>query len=111
MAAIVLITGANGFLGTYATLLFESLGHRVIPVDINPPSHDLSLLPIKVSSVKLDMTDAKALGRLCKKKKVTHIIHAAQFMPSRDAQYPADGEGSRCPEGGIYELGIDLRSE
>lgn len=77
MAAIVLITGANGFLGTYATLLFESLGHRVIPVDINPPSHDLSLLPIKVSSVKLDMTDAKALGRLCKKKKVTHIIHAA----------------------------------
>ncbi len=77
MASIVLITGANGLIGTYVSLLFESLGHRVVPVDILPPFHDLSLLPIKVSNIKLDVTDYRALSKLCKRRKVTHIIHAA----------------------------------
>ena len=77
MASVVLITGASGFIGTYVTLFFESLGHRVVPVDIQPPTYDLSLLPIKVSSAKLDITDYRDLAKLCKKRKVTHVVHAA----------------------------------
>lgn len=77
MASVVLITGANGFIGTYVTLFFESLGHRVVPVDIQPPTYDLSLLPIKASSAKLDVTANKDLSKLCRKRKITHIVHAA----------------------------------
>ncbi|NIO11068.1 MAG: NAD-dependent epimerase/dehydratase family protein [Deltaproteobacteria bacterium] len=77
MASVVAITGGTGFMGSYATLLFESLGHRVYPVDLLPPSHDLSLLPIKVKNNRLDVTDSRAFGKLCKSKKVTHIVHLA----------------------------------
>jgi UDP-glucose 4-epimerase len=82
MTSTVLITGANGFLGSHATLLFESLGHRVVPIDIASRSRDLSLLPIKLSTIKLDMTNTKGLLKLCRKNKVTHIVHAAH--PNRD---------------------------
>ena len=47
MAHTVLITGANGFIGSHTTLLMESLGHKVIPIDAVPRSTDLSLLGIK----------------------------------------------------------------
>ena len=77
MASVVLITGGTGFIGSYATLLFESMGHRVVPVDLLPPSHDLSLLPIKVKNNRVDVTDYKSLSRLCKGKKVTHMVHVA----------------------------------
>ena len=40
----IFITGANGFIGSHTTLLMESLGHTVIPVDAVPRSTDLSLL-------------------------------------------------------------------
>ena len=36
MAHTVLITGANGFIGSHTTRLMESLGHKVIPVDAVP---------------------------------------------------------------------------
>ncbi|MEE9568473.1 MAG: NAD(P)-dependent oxidoreductase [Candidatus Binatia bacterium] len=86
MASIVLITGANGFIGSYATLLFESLGHRVVPVDIGPRSRDLSLLPIKPSTIKLDITDFKRLHKLCRKMKVTHIVHTAHPNKSENPE-------------------------
>jgi nucleoside-diphosphate-sugar epimerase len=82
MMSVVLITGANGFIGSHATLLFESLGHRVVPIDIGPRSPDLSLLPIKPSTTKLNVTDYKGLLKLCRKTMVTHIVHAAH--PHRD---------------------------
>jgi ABC-type Fe3+ transport system substrate-binding protein len=33
MPASVLITGANGFIGSHVTNLMESLGHKVVPID------------------------------------------------------------------------------
>ncbi len=77
MASIVLITGANGFIGSYTTLLFESQGERVVAIDVMPRSNDLSLLPIRTATTILDVTDSIGLHELCKKEKVTHIIHAA----------------------------------
>ena len=32
--AKILITGANGFIGSHTTLLMETLGHKVVPVDV-----------------------------------------------------------------------------
>jgi nucleoside-diphosphate-sugar epimerase len=78
----ILITGANGFIGSHATLLMESIGHRVVPVDVMPRSPDLSLLGIKSSSHMMNVTDAVAFRELCEKEKPTHIFHAAH--PPRD---------------------------
>lgn len=79
---IILITGANGFIGSHTTRLMESIGHKVIPVDVMPRSADLSLLGIKSSSHIMNVTDAVALRELCEKEKPTHIFHAAH--PPRD---------------------------
>jgi UDP-glucose 4-epimerase len=82
MAHSILITGANGFIGSHTTLLMESLGHRVIPVDVVPRSPDLSLLGIKTPSRLMSVTDSTAFRALCDTEKPTHIFHAAH--PSRN---------------------------
>ena len=64
MASIVLVTGASGFIGSHTTLLLESLGHKVIPVDAVPRSADLSLLGIRTPSHLIDVTDAGAFREL-----------------------------------------------
>ena len=82
MASTVLVTGANGFIGSHVTLLLESLGHTVIALDVAPRSPDLSLLGIKTSSHIMNVTDAVAFRRVCEKERPTHIFHAAH--PPRD---------------------------
>src|SRR5512142_542170 len=82
MTGTVLITGANGFIGSHATLLLESLGHRVLPVDLFPRSADLSLLPIETPSVLIDVTDGNAFRAFCARQQPTHLFHAAH--PKRD---------------------------
>jgi nucleoside-diphosphate-sugar epimerase len=84
MAHTVLITGANGFIGSHTTLLMESLGHTVIPVDAVPRSTDLSLLGIQTPGHIMDVTDATAFRRLCDKEKPTHIFHAAHPPRNED---------------------------
>lgn len=75
----IIITGANGFIGSYTTLLFESLGYRVVPCSRREArEHDLSLLPIRTKTVKLDVADTNAFRELCKTENVTHIVHIAQ---------------------------------
>jgi len=78
----ILITGANGFIGSHTTRLMESMGHKVVPLDVVPRSPDLSLLGIKSSSRIMNVTDAAAFGELCEKEQPTHIFHAAH--PPRD---------------------------
>ena len=82
MASNILITGANGFIGSHTTLLMESLGHKVVPMDVAPRSPDLSLLGIKTTSHAMNVTDAAAFRALCEKEKPTHVFHAAH--PPRD---------------------------
>jgi len=57
----VLITGANGFIGSYTALLFESLERKIVPLDVGPRGRELSLLPITTATHSLDVTDAKAI--------------------------------------------------
>ena len=57
MDSTILITGANGFIGSHTTLLMESLGHKVVPIDVLPRSTDLSLLAIQTPSRIMNVTD------------------------------------------------------
>jgi len=82
MPFAILITGANGFIGSHTTLLMESLGHKVVPVDVVPRSPDLSLLGIKTASHLINVTAAEVFRSLCEKERPTHIFHAAH--PPRD---------------------------
>lgn len=82
MAHKVLVTGANGFIGSHTTLLLESLGHEIIPIDVLPRSSDLSLLGIKTPSQLINVTDGPVFSELCTKGRPTHIFHAAH--PPRD---------------------------
>jgi UDP-glucose 4-epimerase len=84
MASTVLITGANGFIGSHTTLLLESLGHKVIPIDAVPRSTDLSLLGIKTNSHIMDVTDGAVFRELCHKETPTHLFHAAHPPRNED---------------------------
>jgi UDP-glucose 4-epimerase len=82
MSDKVLITGANGFIGSHVTRLMESLGHSVVPMDVVPRSPDLSLLGIATASHLMNVTDDVAFRELCNRERPTHIFHAAH--PPRD---------------------------
>lgn len=82
MPSTILITGANGFIGSHIARLMESLGHRIVPIDVVPRSSDLSLLSINTPSHIMNVTDAAVLRALCDEEKPTHIFHAAH--PPRD---------------------------
>ena len=82
MASTVLITGANGFIGSHVTKLMESLGHKVVPIDVVPRSPDLSLLGINSASHIMNVTDTAAFRGLFEKQRPTHVFHAAH--PPRD---------------------------
>lgn len=80
--ANILITGANGFIGSHVSKLMESLGHQIIPLDVTARSPDLSLLGIKTPSHIMNVTDAAAFRGICEKERPTHVFHAAH--PPRD---------------------------
>lgn len=80
--ANILITGANGFIGSHVSKLMESLGHRIVPIDVVPRSQDLSLLGINTESHIMSVTDAEAFRGICEKERPTHVFHAAH--PPRD---------------------------
>src|ERR1043166_1824532 len=86
MLSTILITGANGFIGSHTTLLMESFGHKVVPIDVLPRSSDLSLLAIRTPSHILNVTDEDGFHALCEKERPTHVFHAAH--PPRDESPP-----------------------
>jgi len=82
MSATVLITGANGFIGSHFTKLMESSGHKVVPIDVVPRAPDLTLLGVSTTSHLMNVTDGAAFRALCEKERPTHLFHAAH--PPRD---------------------------
>lgn len=80
--ANILITGANGFIGSHVSKLMESLGHRIVPIDVVPRSQDLSLLGINTQTRIMSVTDVEAFRGICEKERPTHVFHAAH--PPRD---------------------------
>jgi nucleoside-diphosphate-sugar epimerase len=80
--ATILITGANGFIGSHTTRLLEALDHKIIPIDVVPRSADLSLIGIESYSRIMNVIDGVVFRALCEKERPTHIFHAAH--PPRD---------------------------
>ena len=80
--ANILITGANGFIGSHVSKLMECLGHRIVPINVVPRSQDLSLLGINTQSHIMSVTDAGAFRGIYEKERPTHVFHAAH--PPRD---------------------------
>jgi UDP-glucose 4-epimerase len=80
----ILITGANGFIGSHTAWLMESLGHEVVPLDVVPRSADLSLLGIKTRSRIMNVTDASAFRALCDEERPTYVFHAAHPPRNED---------------------------
>jgi nucleoside-diphosphate-sugar epimerase len=80
--ATILVTGANGFIGSHVTSLLEALDHKVVPIDVMPRSPELSLLGIRTASNILNVTDKAQFRTLCENEKPTHVFHAAH--PPRD---------------------------
>ena len=75
--ATVLITGANGFIGTHTALHFDRHGIRIVPVDVLPRSNALALFPVRTASHLFDIAEPGRLADLCRKERVTHILHFA----------------------------------
>lgn len=82
MASTILITGANGFIGSHFTKLMESQGHKVVPIDVVPRAPDLALLGIQTTSQMMNVTDGAVFRAMCEKERPTHLFHAAH--PPRD---------------------------
>ena len=80
--ANLLVTGANGFIGSHVCKLMESTGHHIVPIDVVPRSPDLSLLGIKTAGHIMNVTDTTEFRALCEKTRPTHVFHAAH--PPRD---------------------------
>lgn len=86
MPEAILITGANGFIGSYTVSRLESMHRVVVPVDVVPRSRELSLLPISTPTRVLDVTATEGLRELCRKERVTHIFHAAHPPREEDPE-------------------------
>jgi NAD-dependent epimerase/dehydratase family protein len=90
MPATVLITGANGYIGSQFSKLMESIGHKVEPIDVAPRLPDLSPLGINAASHIINVADAAAFRPVCEKAKPTRIFHAAPpllgFLHSKEGR-------------------------
>jgi nucleoside-diphosphate-sugar epimerase len=100
MPATVLITGANGFIGSHYSKLMESIGHKVVPNDVAPRSLDLSLLGINAASHIINVADAAVFRPVCEKAKPTHIFHAALLFldpptPKKAGRQSSKAAGAR----------------
>jgi UDP-glucose 4-epimerase len=103
----VLITGANGFIGSHCVAHFERAGIAVVPIDVAPRSPERALLAVATPTVLMDVSDAAAVRRHCAESGVTHAVHLA--YPTRDetpAQLETLLDGTRSVLDAARELGI-----
>src|ERR1051325_9525924 len=78
----ILITGANGFIGSHTSRLLETLGQSIIPIDVVARSPRLAPLGTKTPSHLMNVTDTREFRALCEREQPTQIFNAAH--PPRD---------------------------
>ena len=72
--AVVLVTGASGFLGRHALTALRSAGHEVHGLSRRPPADDACIWHTA------DMLDADAIARLMRSLRPSHLLHMAWVM-------------------------------
>lgn len=84
---IVLVTGANGFVGLNLVRYLALGGARVVAATRRAPDADcVSELDDRVEWVICDVTDRDTLADLMHSRKVTRVIHAAAVTPTLDME-------------------------
>ena len=78
----ILITGANGQIGTELTRQLLARGHRVIATDVSSPRETLTEFEI------LDVQDELRLKAILLRNDVTQIYHLAAILSARGEQQP-----------------------
>ena len=89
----VLITGTNGFKGSWLAFWLKSLGANVIGISLKPEKgsilFDTLKLNTKIKQYYLDITDFRKLNDVIKKEKPDLIFHlAAQSIVSKSFENP-----------------------
>lgn len=79
----ILITGANGQIGTELTQRLLARGHRVIATDVSSPRENITEFEI------LDVQDDLRLKSILLRNDVTEIYHLAAILSARGEQHPS----------------------
>ena len=84
MKRAILITGGNGFLGSYVAALLAETGHPVISYDMAPPREACKFIQrnhqAEIKYVNGQITDLSRILAVCKRTEVRAIVHAAGFV-------------------------------
>ena len=89
-----LITGANGFLGTWLTQRLSSQGHRVRRL-VRRRSPSFLALPNEVEDVLGDVTDSASLKAALGEIDVVFHLAGVRRAPDRDTFFRINAEGTR----------------
>lgn len=80
----VLVTGGNGFLGSYVCTLLAQKGYTPISYDIAPPRDACQFIhknhAATIKYVNGQITDLSRVLAVCKEQHVNTIVHAAGFV-------------------------------
>ncbi len=94
----VLITGFEGFLGSHVTRMLQSLGARVVGLDIKVRRRQTILTPSdlrKIRVVKGNVANLSLVKRILKEHKIEFIFHlAAEALVGRCLKTPLKGFAS-----------------
>lgn len=95
--ARILLTGANGFVGTAIVPLLVDAGHDV-HATVSPGKHG----PAATTVHECDLTDGAAIDRLCGDVRATHLLHLAWCTGLHD--HKTSDENLRWLAGGVRLL-------